>query len=154
MIRAHRVMRGGGPADLVAELSYDARHRRRLVLPTRQGESVLLDLQEATRLRGGDRVEMEDGRVLEIAAEAEPVRDLRPADAHAMTRLAWHLGNRHTPTAIFEDRLRIRPDHVLEALAERLGARVEALEAPFDPEPGAYHGEGGHHHHGADDGHG
>jgi urease accessory protein len=30
-------------------------------------------------------------------------------------------------------------------MAEKLGARVRHLEAPFDPEPGAYAG-GGHGH--------
>ena len=150
MIRAHHLLAHGdqpAAATLRARLNFDLRHRRRLTLTADSGEKVLLDLAQATRLRGGDRIAMEDGRVLVIEAEAEPVMDIHAADRFALTRLAWHLGNRHTPTALFDDRLRIKPDHVLAAMAEGLGARVESLEAPFDPEAGAYADGGGHHHH-------
>jgi urease accessory protein len=157
LIRAHSLISGGaGAARTVrARLGYDDRHRRRLVVETSEGERVLLDLGEATRLRDGDRLAMDDGRVLVIEAEDEPVADILASDAHALARLAWHLGNRHTPTAVLADRLRIRRDHVLEAMVERLGARVEHREAPFDPEVGAYHDGGGHgHHHHHDEDHG
>lgn len=149
MIRAHtRLAAGeGGPAALTARLGYDDRHRRRLTIDTLEGEAVLLDLAEATRLRGGDRIALEDGRVLAIEAEAEDVVDITAPDAASLTRLAWHLGNRHTPTAVMFDRLRIRRDHVLEAMVERLGGTVTPASAPFDPEVGAYHDGGGHGHH-------
>ena len=157
MIRAHHRLGAGEEANaatLTARLTFDLRHRRRMTLTAEGGETVLLDLAEATRLRDGDRIAMDDGRVLVIEAEAEPVMDIFAADRFALTRLAWHLGNRHTPTALFDNRLRIRPDHVLAAMAEGLGARVETLNAPFDPEAGAYaDGGGGHHHHHHDDEH-
>jgi len=152
VIRAHTLTsdRGKEAVEVRVRLGFDERHRRRLTVTTLCGESVLLDLAEATRLRDGDRIAMDDGRILVVEAEAEPVADIRATDAHALARLAWHLGNRHTPTAILPDRLRIRRDHVLEAMVERLGATVVHAEAPFDPEVGAYHDGGGHghHHHG------
>lgn len=152
MIRAHRLLAPGetATAALTACLGFDERHRRRMAITTREGEQVLLDLAEATRLRDGDLIEMEDGRILAIAAQAEEVADIHAADGAALVRLAWHLGNRHTPTAVLGDRLRIRRDHVLEAMVERLGGTVTATSAPFDPEVGAYHDGGGHghHHHG------
>lgn len=155
MIRA-RVRVGpnaGGVAALTARLAYDDRHRRRLVIETLEGERVLLDLAEATPLRHGDRVATDDGRILLVEAEAEAVAEITAPDAATLTRLAWHLGNRHTPTAILADRLRIRRDHVLEAMVERLGGTVRLAAAAFDPEAGAYHDaghahDGGHSHDG------
>lgn len=150
MIRAYGLTGEAGGEPLVARLTYDLRHRRRVGVTAATGEKVLLDLPEATRLRDGDRVALEDGRVLVIEAEAEEVAEIFPGAGATLAQLAWHLGNRHTPTAVLGDRLRIHRDHVLEAMAERLGARVVHVEAPFDPEVGAYHdggGHGGHHHH-------
>ncbi|XWN34251.1 MAG: urease accessory protein UreE [Devosia sp.] len=145
--RAHALTDGLAQAHLTVRLSYDDRHRRRLVVSAADGSRVLIDLAKATRLRSGDKLALDDGRVLAIAAEDEPVADIFAADERALRTLAWHLGNRHTPTAILADRLRIRRDHVLEDMARRLGAQVKTGDAPFDPEPGAYHGEGHHHHH-------
>lgn len=148
MIRAHALTDAPGEAAVLsARLAYDLRHRRRLTVTADNGERVLLDLPEATRLRDGDMVALEDGRVLLIAAEAEEVAEIFPGEGANLAQLAWHLGNRHTPTAVLADRLRILRDHVLEAMAERLGARVVRTEAPFDPEVGAYHDGGGHSHH-------
>ena len=151
MIRAHTILPdAAGPADLTAELSFDDRHRRRIVVATREGEDVLVDLAEATRLAAGTRIAMEDGRTLQILALDEAVADITAPDPLLVTRLAWHLGNRHTPTAILAGRLRIRRDHGLEAMVERLGGTVTPLSGPFDPEYGAYHDGGGHGHHGHD----
>jgi urease accessory protein len=147
LARATRRLEAGDPrlATDRVRLAYDDRHRRRLVVRTLAGERVLLDLPEAVRLLGGDRLLLDDGRVLAVEAEKEPVAELFSADP---VRLAWHLGNRHTPTEILADRLRIRRDHVLEAMAARLGARIEHTETAFDPEAGAYHdGHGGGHGH-------
>ena len=143
MMRAHR-RSDAGEATLTVRLGYDDRHRRRLAVTATGGERVLIDLAETERLRDGDLLELEDGRVLRIEAEAEAVADLRAADAVALTKIAWHLGNRHTPTAVLPDRLRIRRDHVLEAMVERLGGTVERTAQPFDPEVGAYHDPAGH----------
>lgn len=150
MIRAHSLTGAADGERLVARLVYDLRHRRRVGVTAVTGEKVLLDLPEATRLRDGDCLALEDGRVLLIEAEAEEVAEIFPGGGATLAQLAWHLGNRHTPTAVLGDRLRIHRDHVLEAMAERLGARVIHTQAPFDPEVGAYHdggGHGGHHHH-------
>jgi urease accessory protein len=80
--------------------------------------------------------------------------EIRAADPLALTRVAWHFGNRHLPTEITPKALRIRRDPVIEAMAEGLGARVIALEAPFNPEGGAYakaeDGAPDSHHHGHD----
>jgi urease accessory protein len=143
----------GVPADTVV-LDFDERHRRRVTMRGVGGLEFLLDLSEATMLRGGDGLRLEDGRIVEVVAEPEPLAEIRPVDPMALIRVAWHLGNRHLPTEILPRALRIRRDPVIEAMAESLGARVIALKAPFNPEGGAYakaEGDVGHSHR---DGHG
>ena len=157
MLRADKVVPAGhwsgAPADTVV-LDFDARYRRRVAMTGVGGLEFLLDLAEATMLRGGDGLRLEDGRVVEVVAEPEPLAEIRAADPLALTRVAWHFGNRHLPTEMMPKALRIRRDPVIEAMVAGLGARVIALEAPFNPEGGAYaKAEGGapdSHHHGHD----
>ena len=128
-------------------LAYDDRHRRRFAMQGEGGLTFLLDLPEATILRNGDGLVLEDGRIVEVRARPEPLLQVRGRDAHHLARLAWHLGNRHVPAAIEATRLLMRPDHVIAAMLVGLGATVTALEAPFEPEGGAYAAEHAHHAH-------
>ena len=162
MIRAtkvqgqHRWTHAG--ADTVV-LDFDDRHRRRMAMTGTRGLEFLLDLEHAIALRGGDALVLEDGRLIEVVAAPEPLVEIRGADPLHLVRVAWHLGNRHLPTQIMPKGLRIRRDHVIEAMVTGLGARIIEIEAPFDPEGGAYaaahahaedshgHGHGDHHHH-------
>lgn len=149
--RATSVARGGGGEDVVT-LAYDQRYRRRGLLTTQAGSEVLLDLAEATELQDGDSLLLEDGRRIGVRAAAEPLAEVR-AEGAVLARLAWHVGNRHTPAQVEDGRLLIRRDHVLEDMLRGLGATVSHVEEPFRPEGGAYgHGRThGHHHHGAHD---
>jgi urease accessory protein len=131
------------PADTVV-LDFDDRHRRRMTMTGTRGLAFLLDLEQAVALRGGDALVLEDGRLVEVVAAPEPLIEIKGADPHHLIRLAWHLGNRHLPTQVMPKALRIRRDHVIETMVRRLGARVVEIEAPFDPEGGAY--AGGHDH--------
>ena len=103
-----------------------------------RGLAFLLDLDRATALRGGDALVLEDGRLVEVVAAPEPLAEIRGLDPPHLLRLAWHLGNRHLPTQVSGRGLRIRRDHVIEDMLRGLGARVTPIEAPFDPEGGAY----------------
>jgi urease accessory protein len=132
------------PADTVV-LDFDDRHRRRMAMTGTRGLEFLLDLENAVVLRGGDALVLEDNRLIEVVAAAEPLAEIRGNDPQHLVRVAWHLGNRHLPTQIMAKGLRIRRDHVIEAMARGLGARVIEIEAPFDPEGGAY-AAGGHAH--------
>jgi len=134
------------PADAVV-LDFDDRHRRRMAMTGTRGLAFLLDLQNAVVLRGGDALVLEDGRLVEVVAAPEPLLEIRGRDPHHLIRLAWHLGNRHLPTQIMAKGLRIRRDHVIEAMVKGLGARVIEIEAPFDPEGGAYAGAAHGHPH-------
>jgi urease accessory protein len=133
-----------GASDTVA-LDLEGRRCRRHVVRTKAGETVLIDLAEAPRLKHGQGLLLEGGTVLGVEALPEPVIEIRAED---LVRIAWHLGNRHLPTEIHSDALRIRPDHVIEAMLEGLGASLRRLEAAFEPESGAYgqHHQSSHHH--------
>lgn len=155
-MRAHAVL-GAGAWNVALEvdeilLDFDERFRRRIVLTTVAGASVTLDLPHAVRLRDGDGIVLDSGNVVRVRARPELVLDIAAPPALLM-RIAWHLGNRHLPVQFAEGALRIRADHVIAAMVEGLGAKVLTLDAPFDPEPGAYAGGGGHHHHADEDAH-
>lgn len=144
------------PAGIAAgsvTLDYDARHRRRVRLTTDAGEDVLLDLPKAVAMAQGDTLVLEDGRSLRVVAAPEPLVEIRADDGTRLARIAWHLGNRHLPAEIGEGVIRIRPDHVIEAMLLRLGAAVVHMDAPFQPEGGAYGGGRLHQPHGHGHGH-
>jgi len=151
MRRAYSVRQAGAwdNAAAIDRVVLDAseRHRRRLVLTAERGTTLLLDLPHATTLRHGDGLVLDDGAVVGVIGKPEPLHKITAANALELARLAWHLGNRHAEVQVVSERLRIRRDHVLAQMLEGLGAEVTAIEAPFDPESGAYslrdeHGHG------------
>jgi urease accessory protein len=155
-MQSHAVLASGTWDDALeidaVLIDFDRRFRRRYVLPTVKGARVLLDLPQAVRLRDGDGLALTDGGVVRVRAKAEALHEIVAADAAALVRIAWHLGNRHLPVQFVGGRIRIRADHVIAVMVEGLGGVVAGVEAPFDPEAGAYAGAG-HHHHDAEDGH-
>jgi urease accessory protein len=127
-------------------LAADDRHRRRLVMTGEAGTRFLLDLPQAAMLRDGDGLVLDDGSIVRVVGKPEPLVEIAVASEIDRLRIAWHLGNRHVEMQVTGDKLRIRRDHVLEAMLLGLGAHLTPIEAPFDPEQGAYA-------HGHDDGH-
>jgi len=146
---------GGEAAGDSLVLDFDHRNRRRIALTTLAGARVLLDEPHAVHLRGGDVLVLEDGSRVTVRAADEALVEITAGDAAGLVRLAWHLGNRHLPTQLLPGpnggAIRIRADHVIEAMVVGLGGRCNPINAPFDPEGGAYAG-GGHGHHGNDHG--
>jgi urease accessory protein len=123
-------------------LAFEQRQKSRLKTRLVSGEEVALLLPRGEILRGGDLVTASDGRVIEVIAEPEKLLHI---ESDALAKLAYHLGNRHVPVQVGDGFLRIAVDHVLEEMVKKLGAKVSAVEAPFEPEAGAY--AGGHHQH-------
>ncbi|WP_373083767.1 urease accessory protein UreE [Sneathiella sp.] len=139
----------------VVTLDFDSRRRRRIKLTADQGMEFLLDMRELRTLRDGDIVLLQDGSGIQVRAKDEPVLDVTCQDTRQLVRIAWHLGNRHLPTELRDGVLRIRQDHVIEEMVEQLGATTSRLDAPFNPEGGAYgHGETQGHDHGDGSAHG
>jgi urease accessory protein len=110
------------------------RHRRRVVFTGERGISALLDWPQPVLLKDGDGLVLDDGAILRVLGEHEPLLELGAPTPLQLVRLAWHIGNRHADVQIFGERLRIRRDHVLEEMVVGLGATIAAIEAPFDPE--------------------
>lgn len=113
------------------------------------GVEFLLDLPKAVPLSHGDGLVLEEGGIVAVVAAPERLIEVRAGADIDLVRIAWHLGNRHLPTQLLGDCLRIREDHVILEMLTKLGARTALIEAPFDPEGGAYgHGRvQGHEHH-------
>jgi urease accessory protein len=161
MLRVVRVVTSAGA---------DARHVDSVILNSKQrrlqtgsfagvnGTQIGAMLPEPVLLCNGDALELDDGSLVDVVIEPEPLVEVRGHDLTHLARLAWHLGDRHVPVQILANRLRLRPDGALEAMLKGLGARLTPIEAPFDPEGGAYahhthpgghhdHAHGDHHHH-------
>jgi urease accessory protein len=102
-------------------------------------------------LRTDDLLVLEDGSLVEVVAAPEALIEARSADVAGLSRLAWHLGDRHVPVQVLPNRIRTLREPAIEALLESLGANITIIQAPFDPEGGAYassHGQDhGHHDH-------
>lgn len=142
----------GGPVADTLALTYDERHRRRMRYVAAGGTAFLLDLPRAVLLRSGDALRLEDGRTIRIDASPEALLEVTAPDAHALIRLAWHIGNRHLPAQLESARILIRQDTVIEAMLRGLGATTRAVCEAFTPEAGAYearsstHGQEAHRH--------
>jgi urease accessory protein len=121
-------------ASLSLELCYEDRFLRRKRLVTREGPALVVDLEQTTSLDAGDVLECADGTRVAIRAAAEPLLEV----TGDLPRLAWHIGNRHTPCQVEAGRLLIQRDHVLRDMLERLGAGLREVVEPFTPEGGAY----------------
>jgi urease accessory protein len=122
----------------VINADFEQRFRRRFLFATEAGWEFLLDLAQPARLRDGDGLVLEDGGIVRVVARAESLAEITGFDERSLTRIAWHLGNRHLPVQVLRHSLLIRAEPVILDLVERLGGRIETLQAPFDPEPGAY----------------
>ena len=134
----------GDAADTVT-LDYEARFLRRKRLVSDAGEPFLVELAETRSLSQGEGFRLDDGRIIVVMAAAEPLLAVRHRN---LARIAWHVGNRHTPCQIADDHILIREDKVLQAMLEGLGASVTQVTAPFTPEGGAYgHGRTHGHEH-------
>jgi urease accessory protein len=149
--RAAQVLRAGtwsaAEANDRVVLDADERVRRRIVMTGERGAKFLLDLPEVTTLHDGDGLLLDDGAVIAVVARPERLVEIAAHGAAeqtaVMARLAWHLGNRHTEIEIVGGKLRMRRDHVLEEMLIGLGGVLTPIEAPFEPERGAYgHGRG------------
>lgn len=157
MLHAHEVIAKGdwhGEAHETVVLDFEDRHRRRTSLEAVSGLTFLLDLAEPVALRSGDALKLSDGRVVEVIGASESLLEIKAETIEHLTRLAWHLGNRHLPVQVVKDRLRIRADHVIAEMVRGLGGQVRAVEAAFDPEGGAYAArKTADHHHSHDHAH-
>ena len=141
------------------ELDWDVRQKSRFGATDSQARALAVFLPRGTVARGGDVLVAEDGSLIRVVDRPQPVLVVRHCIEHGspfdLTRAAYHLGNRHVPIELTPEHLQIEPDHVLADMLRAMHLTVVELQAPFEPEGGAYAAHGhGHHpaHH--DHGHG
>jgi len=167
LIASKRIPGGAGLAPVLVrrastlELDWDTRQRSRFDAVDSRGRHIGVFLPRGGAVRGGDVLVAEDGSLIAVKAKAEPLLAVTVGARGAplgLLRAAYHLGNRHVPLEVTPTRLQLEPDHVLAEMLKRMGLVVETVEAPFEPEGGAYgkgHDPGqdrGHHAH-AEHGH-
>ena len=128
-----------GEADSIT-LSYAERTKSRLRITTDKGSEAGLFLPRGTILNNGDFLRGEDGLIVKVYAASETVSSASTRDPLLLSRACYHLGNRHVALQIGTDRVHYLHDHVLDDMVRSLGLTVEVIEAPFEPEPGAYQG--------------
>ena len=160
MLRASSVTSAGHshgrPVVDTVILDYAQRCAEKLTVTGVKGIVVDIDLHQAARLRTDDLLVLDDGTLVEVVAAPEPLIEARAVDVAGLSRLAWHLGDRHVPVQVLPNRIRARRDPAIETLLASLGAKVTVIEAPFEPEGGAYasgHGHDHAHHHDHSHGH-
>jgi urease accessory protein len=133
-------------ADVVS-LSFDLRQKSRIRVTLQSGVEAALYMQRGTILRGGDFLQADSGEIIEVIAADQAMMKVTATTPKALTRAAYHLGNRHVPLEIGDGWLKLETDSVLKDMLLGLGVQVEELQAPFEPESGAYAAGGGHHLH-------
>jgi urease accessory protein len=150
MSRATRVLtateRQSRPLADTVILDYAQRSAQKITVTGVKGSAIEIDLHAPARLRTDDLLLLDDGGLVEVVAASEPLIEARAGDIAGLSRLAWHLGDRHVPVQVLPNRIRARRDAAIEALLASLGAKVMLIEAPFDPEGGAYAASHGHDH--------
>ncbi|HMJ41113.1 MAG TPA: urease accessory protein UreE [Pseudolabrys sp.] len=162
MLRATSVInaahRHGRPVADIVILDYAQRSAEKVTVTGAKGTVFDIDLHMPVRLRTDDLLLLDDGTLVEVVAAPEPLIEARASDLAGLSRLAWHLGDRHIPVQVLTNRVRARREAAVETLLTSLGAKVTMIDAPFEPEGGAYalsqahdHGHHGHSHHDHDD---
>ena len=135
------------------ELTFDQRERSRVRVALASGEEIGIQLKVGTMLSHGDKLALDDGRIVEVIAADESLHEVHAASAAQLARIAYHVGNRHVPLQVESEYLLMLPDHVLRAMVEGLGGTVHEVRRGFQPESGAYGHSHVHHTH-DDEGHG
>jgi urease accessory protein len=135
-------------------IDYAQRSAQKITVTGVKGGIIEIDLHQPARLHTDDLLVLDNGGLVEVVAAPEPLLEARAGDVAALARLAWHLGDRHVPVQLLPNRIRARREAAIEALLKSLGAKVTTIEAPFEPEGGAYESSHRHDHaHDHDHGH-
>ena len=125
-------------------LDHEHRLRRRIRLTSDADLEFLLDLDKVSGLDDGDALKLEDGRLVLVKAAPQKLLEIKAENPLRLLRIAWHIGNRHTPAEITVDAIYIEEDHVLAEMVRGQGCSVTPVTRPFRPERGAY--DHGHAH--------
>ncbi len=136
------------------ELDWDVRQKSRFDATDSAGRALGVFLPRGSVVRGGDVLVAEDGSLIRALAAAQTVLRVTACAEHGgpadLPRAAYHLGNRHVQLEVRPDHLQLEPDPVLADMLRSMHLIVREIQAPFEPEGGAY--AAAHAHHGHDHG--
>ena len=117
------------------ELSYDERFLRRKKLTSYNGTEFLVDLKNTISLKKDDMFKLDSGLLINVRYKIEELLEIK---GNNLMHLIWHIGNRHIPCQIEENRILIQNDKVIEEMILRLNGQTKVVLEAFDPEGGAY----------------
>ena len=117
------------------ELSYDERFLRRKKLTSYNGIEFLVDLKNTISLKKDDMFKLDSGLLIDVRYKIEELLEIK---GNNLMHLIWHIGNRHIPCQIEENRILIQNDKVIEEMILRLSGQTKVVLEAFDPEGGAY----------------
>jgi urease accessory protein len=143
----------GAPSGEIVDtllLKFEDRRRQQGFVFGGKGTCIEFDFPAPPSLRTDDLLVLDDGKLVEVVADVEPVLELRAKDFAAMARLVLTLGNRHVPVQILPNRIRVRKLPEIAALVAGSGLPAVEVMAPFEPDDGAHGHEHGHDYHGHD----
>jgi len=148
LICSKRMPQGKGLARVLVQraatvtLDWDTRQKSRFDATDSLGRALGVFLPRGSVVRGGDVLVAEDGSLIRVQAAPQAVLHISACPEHGsafdVMRAAYHLGNRHVPIELQPDHLKIEPDHVLAELLRAMHMIVTHMQAPFEPEGGAY----------------
>ena len=124
-------------------LSYDERFLRRKKLVSDNGFEFLVNLPETKSLSENQAFRLQSGNLILIKNKKESLLEIKGKN---LMQHIWHIGNRHMPCQIEENRIVIQYDKVIKSMVLQLGGMVKEIVEPFNPEGGAY-GVGRTHSH-------
>lgn len=134
-------------------LDFDTRQRSRFKAKTQDQEIVGVDLPRTETIKNGSVLADNQGKLVQIMAAKQALIEVTADNSFNLMQGAYHLGNRHVPLMLTPEALYFEPDHVLEAMLHQLGLHTQAIQAPFEPETGAYKSDHGGHSHSHNHGH-
>ncbi len=146
MLEAFKFITTNQPTQDAVTLTFEERKKSRHRTKTETGKELGWFLERGHVLSDGEILECNDGSLIKVIAAAESVSEVISDDAFALTRAAYHLGNRHVPLQVGKGFLRYQHDHVLDDMIKGLGLEVKHENKTFQPENGAYHGSHQHSH--------
>ena len=116
-------------------LTYDQRFIRRKKLVSDNNFGFFVNLSETVSLKKNEGFLLDNGSIILIKSAEEELLEIT---SNNLMKITWHIGNRHIPCQIENERLLIQVDKVIENLIIKLGGHVKKVKEEFNPEGGAY----------------
>ena len=124
-------------------LSYEERFIRRKKLKANNGTEFLVNLEETVSVDEHHFFELENGHLIKILSKEENLIEITGDN---LKQIILHIGNRHLPCQIEENRILIQDDAVIIEMVLKLQGNVKKVFEKFKPEGGAF-GMGRTHSH-------